>query len=61
MISPQFKLVTPEQVKASHAAGFPVVPWTADTAADWDRLVAAGVDAIITDDPAGLIAHLKHK
>jgi glycerophosphoryl diester phosphodiesterase len=61
MISPQFKLVTPEQVKASHAAGFPVVPWTADTPADWDRLMAAGVDAIITDDPAALIAHLKHK
>ena len=29
--------------------------------ADWDRLIAAGVDAIITDDPASLIAHLKHK
>jgi hypothetical protein len=27
--------------------------------ADWDRLAAAGVDGIITDDPAGLIAHLK--
>jgi glycerophosphoryl diester phosphodiesterase len=61
MISPQFKLVTPELVRESHAAGFPVVPWTADTPEDWDRLIAAGVDAIITDDPAGLIAHLKHK
>jgi glycerophosphoryl diester phosphodiesterase len=38
-----------------------VVPWTADTAADWDRLIDAGVDAIITDDPAELIAHLKAK
>jgi glycerophosphoryl diester phosphodiesterase len=61
MISPEFHLVTPEQVKASHAAGFPVVPWTADTPEDWDRLVAAGVDAIISDDPAQLIAHLKQK
>jgi glycerophosphoryl diester phosphodiesterase len=61
MISPQFKLVTPEQVRESHAAGFPVVPWTADTPADWDRLIAAGVDAIITDDPAGLIAHMKSR
>jgi glycerophosphoryl diester phosphodiesterase len=59
MISPEHRLVTPERVRESHAAGFPVVPWTADTPADWDRLVAAGVDAIITDDPAGLIAHLK--
>jgi glycerophosphoryl diester phosphodiesterase len=61
MISPEHHLVTADQVRESHAAGFPVVPWTADTPADWDRLVAAGVDAIITDDPAALIAHLKKK
>lgn len=61
MISPEHHLVTAEQVRESHAAGFPVVPWTADTPADWDRLVAAGVDAIITDDPAALIAYLKKK
>ena len=59
MISPEFKLVTPLRVRESQAAGYPVVPWTADTPEDWDRLIAAGVDAIITDDPAGLIAHLK--
>jgi glycerophosphoryl diester phosphodiesterase len=59
MISPEHHLVTPEQVHAAHAAGFKVVPWTANTPADWDRLIAAGVDAIITDDPAALIAHLR--
>ncbi|MEQ1947260.1 MAG: glycerophosphodiester phosphodiesterase [Bryobacteraceae bacterium] len=59
MISPEHHLVTPGLVKVAHEAGFPVVPWTANKAQDWDRLVAAGVDAIITDDPAGLIAHLK--
>jgi glycerophosphoryl diester phosphodiesterase len=59
IVSPQFRLVTPEQVKAAHAAGLQVIPWTANTPADWDRLIAAGVDAIITDDPAALIAHLK--
>jgi glycerophosphoryl diester phosphodiesterase len=59
MISPEHHLVTPEQVRAAHAAGIPVVAWTADTPADWDRLLAAGVDAIITDDPAALIAHLE--
>jgi glycerophosphoryl diester phosphodiesterase len=58
-ISPEYRLVTPEQVAAAHAAGFSVVPWTANAPADWDRLLAAKVDAIITDDPAGLIAHLK--
>ncbi len=61
IISPAFHLVTPEQVKASHAANIEVVPWTADTPQDWQRLIDAGVDAIITDDPAELIAYLKQK
>jgi glycerophosphoryl diester phosphodiesterase len=59
IVSPVFQLVTPEQVKAAHHAGLEVLPWTADTAADWERLIAAGVDGIITDDPAALIAFLK--
>ena len=59
IVSPQFGLVTPEQVRAAHQAGLEVVPWTANSPGDWDRLIAAGVDAIITDDPAALIAHLK--
>jgi glycerophosphoryl diester phosphodiesterase len=37
------------------------VPWTAYNPEDWSRLADAGVDAIITDGPAGLIASLKHK
>lgn len=58
IVSPQFKLVTPEQVAAAHKAGLQVVAWTANTPEDWDRLVAAGVDAIISDDPAALLKHL---
>ncbi len=61
IVSPEFRLVTPEQVKAAHVAHLQVVPWTANEPADWDRLIAAGVDAIITDDPAALIAHLKKR
>ncbi len=59
--APEKSLVTPEQVRAAHDAGLQVVPWTANTSADWDRLVAAGVDAIITDDPAALLAYLKQR
>ena len=61
IVSPQFRLITPEKVTAAHAAGLQVVPWTANKPADWDKLVAAQVDAIISDDPAELIAYLKSK
>ena len=59
IVSPQFRLVTTEKVIAAHAKGLQVVPWTANNVADWDKLIRAGVDAIISDDPAALIAHLK--
>ena len=61
IVSPAYQLVTPEKVRAAHAAGLQVVPWTADRPADWDKLIAAQVDAIITDDPAELIGYLKGK
>jgi glycerophosphoryl diester phosphodiesterase len=59
IISPYYPLITPEKVEAAHRAGVQVVPWTPNTPSDWDRMIAARVDAIITDDPAALIAHLK--
>jgi glycerophosphoryl diester phosphodiesterase len=42
----------------AHEAGLSVIPWTANTMEHWERLIAAGVDGIITDDPAALIAYL---
>lgn len=59
IISPEKKLVTAIRVRAAHAAGLRVIPWTANEHSDWERLVAAGVDGIITDDPKGLIEYLK--
>ena len=61
ILSPQHLLVTPSLVKDAHAAGLQVVPWTANEPSQWERLAAAGVDAIITDDPAALIAWLKQR
>jgi glycerophosphoryl diester phosphodiesterase len=61
IISPHYTLVTKEQVDSAHKAGLQVVPWTANTEAEWEKLVAAGVDAIISDDPAELIAYLKRR
>jgi glycerophosphoryl diester phosphodiesterase len=58
IVAPEHTLASAEQVRAAHDAGLRVIPWTANTVADWIRLIEAGVDGIITDDPAGLIAFL---
>jgi glycerophosphoryl diester phosphodiesterase len=59
IVAPEHVLVTAEQVRAAHEAGLQVIPWTANTIEDWSRLIAAGVDGIITDDPAALIGYLR--
>lgn len=61
IISPMFNFVSAEQVRAAHAAGLQVLPWVANEPADWDRLIEAGVDSILTDYPADLIAYLKRR
>ena len=58
MVSPQVRLVTPRKVADAHRAGLGVMAWTANTPAQWEALSAAGVDVMITDDPAALIAWL---
>src|SRR5204863_794053 len=35
IVSPEARLVTPAQVKAAHAAGMVVLPWTASTPEEW--------------------------
>ena len=61
IVSPYYKLVTADKVAAAHAAKIQVVPWTVNDPAQWDRLIDAKVDAIISDDPAALIAYLKQR
>jgi glycerophosphoryl diester phosphodiesterase len=58
IISPRHDFVTSQKVRAAHAAGLEVVAWTANRPEQWRRVVDAGVDAIITDDPEALIAWL---
>jgi glycerophosphoryl diester phosphodiesterase len=60
-IGPYHRLLTRAKVERAHAAGLQVVPWTANRPRDWTRLIRAGVDGIITDDPASLIAFLKER
>lgn len=61
MVSPHYSLVTPEKVRRARQAGIPVIAWTANEEAVWAQLVEAGVDGIITDDPAGLIDYLRKR
>jgi glycerophosphoryl diester phosphodiesterase len=58
IISPNLDWITGPVVKALHAAGVRVIPWTANTEEEWSRLLDLGVDGIITDDPGGLITFL---
>ena len=59
IVVPYHALASARQVRAAHAAGLEVVVWTADRPRDWRRLIAAQVDAIITDNPEALLAYLK--
>jgi glycerophosphoryl diester phosphodiesterase len=58
-LSPDESLATPESVEEAHKAGYKVVPYTSNDAAGWKKLADAHVDAIITDDPAGLLDWLR--
>jgi glycerophosphoryl diester phosphodiesterase len=59
ILSPDQSLVTPEEVAVAHRMGVQVAPYTINKPADWQRMADAHVDAIITDDPAGLLAWLR--
>ncbi len=60
-ISPDSDWIDRPTVDKLHAAGVKVAPWTVNDAEGWDRMVKLGADAVITDDPAGLITYLKAK
>ncbi|PFG41856.1 glycerophosphoryl diester phosphodiesterase [Isoptericola jiangsuensis] len=51
-------LADPDLVRRAHDAGLRVMPWTANEPSLWRGLVAAGVDAIITDRPGELTGWL---
>ena len=47
-----------QYLNEAHAAGLRVLPWTANEADEWRRLLAWGVDGITTDYPDRLAAFL---
>lgn len=49
--SPHYSLITKSLLKACQSKGIKVIPWTVNNIEDMKRLVAVGVDGIITDYP----------
>jgi glycerophosphoryl diester phosphodiesterase len=54
----QHRLVTESSVRSAHGAGLSVLTWTVDDPVDLARVVAAGVDGVITNDPRIFMATL---
>jgi glycerophosphoryl diester phosphodiesterase len=50
-LSGRTRVVSPQFVEGAHCAGLGVQVWTVDTEEDARRLIAWGVDALITDRP----------
>lgn len=57
--SPNYQVVTPENVAYCHKRGIKVVPWTVDDPAEIQRMVDCGVDAIISNYPDRLLEVVK--
>lgn len=49
--SPDFQLVNEELISFAKEKGMKVIPWTVNDQSDMERLIAMGVDGIITDYP----------
>jgi glycerophosphoryl diester phosphodiesterase len=56
--NPMFGLLTAEGVDAVHQAGLRVSTWTVDSPEDMTRVLEAGVDAVVSNRIAALVAHL---
>jgi glycerophosphoryl diester phosphodiesterase len=54
--SPHYRNARPDEIAAARALGLKVIPWTVNERADMERLIAQGVDGIITDYPDRLRA-----
>jgi len=54
--SPLYRNAKPDEIAAAKALGLKIIPWTVNERADMERLIALGVDGIITDYPDRLRA-----
>jgi glycerophosphoryl diester phosphodiesterase len=59
--SPLYRNAKPDDIAAAKALGLKIIPWTVNERADMERLIALGVDGIITDYPDRLRAAMAAK
>jgi glycerophosphoryl diester phosphodiesterase len=59
--SPRYRDLTPAALAEAEALGLTVIPWTVNNPADMARLIALGVDGIISDYPDRLRAVMAEK
>jgi glycerophosphoryl diester phosphodiesterase len=59
--SPHYRNAKGDQIAAARGLGLKVIPWTVNERADMARLIALGVDGIITDYPDRLRAVLAER
>jgi glycerophosphoryl diester phosphodiesterase len=59
--SPNFRDLTPERLAEARALGLRVIPWTVNEPADIARLLAWGVDGIISDHPERVVQALPRR
>lgn len=57
--SPHFQLVDEDLVRQVHAQDMNLIPWTVNEADDIDKMIALGVDGIISDYPGRVLEKLK--
>ncbi len=56
-VNPAHNLVNPDRLARWRASGWQVWTWTVNAPKQWEAMLQAGVDAIITDDPGALVRH----
>jgi len=59
--SPLYRNAKPDDIAAAKSLGLRTIPWTVNERADMERLIALGVDGIITDYPDRLRALMADK
>jgi glycerophosphoryl diester phosphodiesterase len=59
IISPEWTMLDDDLVAQLQNRGVQIVPWTANNAPVWKKLLEWNVDGIITDDPKSLIEYLR--